>query len=222
MATSKNIFLRFGSEPRFDLEPRFDSEPTTPQSPPQLTRQTNEWIKYVGNYPSNCAKDVTRIHLRDLIGRTPIYTTRHILQSPVSFSRVCDKVNSIYIQLEIFAENGLITLTKVVGGANLIYKQNEISIRFYFVEETNMFHAIIRKRTIYTKIGATYPDMHDVSSLIYCLRMIFITPGIFTTFDFELNSEDIQRASPVTNELSLIRPEKNSCSDEAADWLRGW
>ncbi len=52
--------------------------------------------------------------------------------------------------------------------------------------------------------------------------MIFITPGLFVSFDFELNAEDIQRASTVTFELSLIQPEKEEepawLKDENADW----
>jgi hypothetical protein len=212
-------------------------ETVIPDRPPKLVRQTNEWINYFGQYPIACAEIVSETKFQDKIGRTGNYITRHILQSPVN-SRVLslsptrcevatvqrqvrDKANSIYAQLEIFADNGLITMTKVTGGAKLTYQGNEIFIKFYIVEETSMFHATISKSAIYFN-GVTHPEMDDVSSLMYCLRMIFITPGLFVSFDFELNAEDIQRASSVTFELSLIQPEKEEepawLNDENADW----
>jgi hypothetical protein len=192
-------------------------DPGTPTTPPKIVRQTHDWIHYFGQYSRACAEIISETNFQDKIGRTGDYITRHVLQSSVN-SRVLslsptrcevasvqcqvrDKVNSVYAQLEIFAENGLINLTKVTGGANLTYQGNEIFIKFYIVEETSMFHVTISKRAIYYN-GVTHPEMDDVSSLMYCLRMIFITPGLFVSFEFELNAEDIQRASAVTFEFN--------------------
>lgn len=210
-------------------------DPGTPPRPFKMVRQTNEWIHYFGQYSTACAEIITESKFQDKIGRTGDYITRHVLQSSVN-SRVLslsptrcevasvqrqvrDKANSIYAQLEIFAENGLITLTKVTGGANLTYRGNEIFIKFYIVEETSMFHVTISKSAIYFN-GVTHPEMDDVSSLMYCLRMIFITPGLFVSFEFELNAEDIQRASVVTFEMIQLEKEEEPAwlNDENADW----
>ena len=199
-----------------------------PSKPWPLVRQTNEWINYFGEFGVACAEINTERGFQTRIGRSGNFITRHVLQVPINSNilllsptnievgavqrEVRDKVEWIYMQLEVFEDVGL-RWKKVNGGANLTYQGEDIFLRFILVEETSMFHVIISKRSRYLMGELTYPDMENVSSLIYCLRMIFVTPGLFNSFDFELNAEDIERASVVTFELGLAQPQ------EEPEWL---
>jgi hypothetical protein len=124
------------------------------------------------------------------------------------------------MQLEMFADSGMITWKKVTGGANIQFQNETIFLQFKLCEDTSMFHVLVSKasRILWGKL--TYPEMENISSFIYCLRMIFITPGLFTTFDFDLTYDDIQRASEITFELSLVLPEAppDWLNDDNADW----
>lgn len=202
--------------------------PSAPARPWPLVRQTNNWINYFGDYPSACA-EIINGNIQESVGRTGKYITRHVLQLPVNSTSLAlyptrnqiavvqrdvrDKVERIYDQLEMFAENGLFAWKKTTGGAELVFQGETVFLHFKLCEETSMFHALISKRPIMSR-GLVYPEMQNLSSLIYCLRMIFVTPGIFVSFDFELTWEDLQQASGVTFELSVIPP-----SDEEPEWL---
>ena len=199
-----------------------------PAKPWPLVRQTNNWINYFGDYPSACA-EIINGNIQESVGRTGNYNTRHVLQLPVNSTSldlyptrhqiavvqrdVRDKVEKIYDQLEMFAENGLFAWKKTTGGAEIEFQGETIFIHFKLCEETSMFHALISKRSRMVR-ELVYPEMDNLSSLIYCLRMIFVTPGIFVSFDFELTWKDLQQASSVTFELSVILP-----SDDEPEWL---
>jgi hypothetical protein len=203
-----------------DLSMVASSEPAKPWP---LVRQTNDWINYFGDYPNACAEIIDG-NIQASVGRTGKYITRHVLQVPVNADplriyptnrevsivqrEVRDKVERIYEQLEIFAENGLFTWKKTTGGAEIVFQGETIIIHFKLCQETNMFHALISKcpRMVRELI---YPEMDNISSLIYCIRMIFVTPGLFVSFDFELSCEDIQQASVVTFELSIVPPRED-------------
>lgn len=209
--------------------------PDLPARPRPLKRQTNEWINYFGDYPAACA-EIINGNIQASVGRTGKYITRHVLQLPVNSSDllihptnqeiaavqrdVADKVILIYTQLEIFADNGFFTLRKKTGGAEIDFQGETIFIHFKLCQETSMFHTLISKRSRMIR-ELIYPEMDNISSLIYCLRMIFVTPGIFVSFDFELTCEDIQTASVVTFELSIVPPEEEEpewLNDTNADW----
>jgi len=204
-----------------------------PDGPPlarPLVRQTNEWQNYFGEFGAACAEIGTERGFQSRIGQGGNYITRHVLQVPVDSRElllsptnndigavqrdVRDKVERIYSQLDMFADIGLITWRRENGGAELTYRDETIYLRFVLVEDTSMFHVIISKRARYVMGTFVYPEMDNLSSLIYCLRMIFITPGMFNTFEFDLTAEDIQRASAVTFELSLMPPPQ-----EEPEWL---
>lgn len=205
-----------------------------PPRPSPLKRGTNDWINYFGAYPYACAEITRDIHA--YVGRTGNRITRHVLQIPIDSSNlrlyptnreisavqrdVRDKVEWIYMQLETFSDNGSITLKKTTGGAEIEYQGERIYVNFYICEETSMFHVLISKRSRYITTGLIYPDMDNVSSMMYCLRMIFITPGLFPSFNFDLNQDDIERASVVTFELSLVQPEPDPewMNDENSSW----
>jgi len=201
--------------------------PSAPSRPWPLVRQTNNWVNYFGDYPTACA-EIINGNIQASVGRTGNYITRHVLQVPVNANplliyptnreisivqrEVRDKVERIYDQLELFAENGLFTWKKTTGGAELEFQGETVIFHFKLCEETNMFHALISKRSRMIR-DLIYPEMDNVSSLIYCIRMIFVTPGLFVSFDFELSCEDIQQASVVTFELSIVQPQ------EDPEWL---
>jgi hypothetical protein len=191
------------------------------KGPRRLRRQTNEWLNYFGDYScgcvdsSACAEIVTKLY--DVNG--------HILEVPVNSAvlhnyptrkevkevqcNVRDKVVLIYTQLEIFAENGLITWKKETGGAEIRYRDEIISLRFKLCETTSMFHVIA--------VGS----LDNFASFIYCLRMLFITPGFFVDFEFELTQEDVDRANAVTLEPSLANAKEEEpewLNDTNADW----
>ena len=202
--------------------------PSAPARPWPLVRQTNNWINYFGDYPFACA-EIINGNIQESVGRTGKYITRHVLQLLVDSTSlviyptrhqiaavqrdVRDKVLRIYDQLEMFAENGLFTWKKTTGGAELEFQGETVIFHFKLCEETSMFHTLISKRPRMVR-GLVYPEMDNVSSLIYCLRMIFVTPGIFVSFDFKLSWEDLQQASSVTFELSVIPP-----PEEEPEWL---
>ena len=205
-------------------------EPLEPPLARPLVRQTNEWQNYFGEFGVACAELGMDSGFQSRIGQGGNYITRHVLQVPID-SRdlllspsnnqigriqrdVRDKVERIYMQLEMFADAGLFVWRRENGGAELTYRDEKIFLRFVLVQDTSMFHVIISKRSRYVMGVFTYPEMDSLSSLIYCLRMIFITPGMFNTFEFELNAEDIQRASEVTFELSLLPPQ-----EEEPEWI---
>jgi hypothetical protein len=218
-------------------------EDDTPARRIPLQRQTNEWINYFGEYPGACAEIIGDI--QPFIGRTGTHSARHVLQLPVNSMdlklyptnreiatvqrNVRDNVEVVYTQLEIFADNGSMTFIRTTGGAEINYQGETIFVNFYISEESSMFHVVISKLAFnvsgrpFSKVSELslgnlyYPDMNNVSSLIYCLRMIFITPGLFTSFDFDLDEDDIERASSVTLELSLVLP-KESLPEEP-EWL---
>lgn len=192
-----------------------------PSRPAPLKRGTNEWINYFGQYPRACAEIIT--------GNIREFNGSHVLEVHVNSNAlrlyptrpeiaavqcdVRDKVESIYSQLEIFADNGLITLKKLTGGAEIRYQNEVVFLQFKICEETSMFHVIISK-------PAGGP-MDNLASLIYCLRMIFVSPGFFVTFDFELTQEDVERASVVTFETSVAQPKEDEpawMNDANADW----
>lgn len=192
-----------------------------------LVRQTNEWTNYFGDYPAACA-EIMNGDIQTHVGRTGKYITRHVLQLPVNSNNlllsptnreiaviqrdVQHKIEIIYMQLEIFADNGLFTLRKTTGGAELVFQGETVFIHFKLCQETSMLHALISKRPKLIR-ELIYPEMDNISSLIYCLRMIFVTPGVFVSFDFDLNCEDIQQASVMTFELSIVPP------TEEPEWL---
>jgi hypothetical protein len=226
--SSESVFSRYNAPyivDRLDLDLPV---PDLPALPRPLRRQTNEWINYFGEYSRACAEITTEESFRSRIGRNGNYITRHVLQMAVDSSNlllhprpeevgvvqreVRDKVEWIYMQLEMFGDVGLVW-KRTTGGAELEHENDTVILRFLLVEETSMFHVIISKRSRYLMGEVVYPDMENLSSLIYCLRMIFITPGFFAAFNFEINAEDIQRASSVTFELSLAQPE------EEPEWM---
>jgi hypothetical protein len=203
---------------------------TIDDEPPRirpLVRQTNEWTGYFGDYPAACA-EIMNGNIQDHVGRTGKYITRHVLQLPINSNSlllsptnreigaiqrdVQSKIEIIYMQLEVFADNGLITLRKTKGGAEIVFQGETVFIHFKLCQETSMLHTLISKRPKLIR-ELIYPEMDNISSLIYCLRMIFVTPGIFVSFDFELNYEDIEQASVMTFELSIVPP------TEEPEWL---
>jgi len=209
--------------------------PDEPPRPRPLRRQTNDWISYFGDYPSACA-EIINGNIHSSIGRTGKYTTRHVLQLPVDSNNlllhptnqeiaaiqrdVRDKVQLIYTQLEIFADNGFFTMRKTTGGAEIEFQGETVIFHFKLCQETSMFHTLVSKRSRMMR-DLVYPEMDNISTLIYCLRMIFVTPGIFISFDFDLTCEDIQAASVVTFELSIVPPpeeEPEWLNDTNADW----
>uniref|UniRef100_A0A6C0HTD0 Uncharacterized protein n=1 Tax=viral metagenome TaxID=1070528 RepID=A0A6C0HTD0_9ZZZZ len=243
LSRTSSTLLRTSSEPVFSrhnapfIMGRTEDLPASvSEFPPRIRRSTHEWSNYFGQYPSACAEIIGEENFRSRIGRTGEYTTRHVLQMAVNSRdlhlsptpdevgvvqrEVRDMVRRIYTQLELFGDIGLVW-KKTTGGAELMYENDVVTLRFLLVEETSMFQVIIRKQTRYLMGTVVYPDMENLSSLIYCLRMIFITPGFFAGFNFEINAEDIQRASSVTFELSLVPPkeleELESMSDDG-EW----
>lgn len=192
-----------------------------PSRPAPLRRGTNAWMNYFGQYPRACAEIIDG-NIRELNGS-------HVLEVPVNSNAlrlyptrseiaavqcdVRDKVEQIYSQIELFGDNGLIEWKRLTGGAEIRYQNEVIYLQFKICEETSMFHVIISK-------PAGGP-MDNLASFIYCLRMIFITPGLFVTFDFELTQEDVERASVVTFETSVAQPKEEEpawMNDEIADW----
>ena len=209
--------------------------PDEPPRPRPLKRQTNDWINYFGDYPAACA-EIINGNIHSSVGRTGIYITRHVLQLPVDSNNlllhptnqeiaavqrdVRDKVQLIYTQLEIFADNGFFTMKKTTGGAEIDFQGETVIFHFKLCQETSMFHTLVSKRSRMMR-DLVYPDMDNISTLMYCLRMIFVTPGIFISFDFDLTCEDIQVASVVTFELSIVPPpeeEPEWLNDTNADW----
>ena len=236
MATSTR-FSRFSDNNAPYIADSADLSLDIPDEPPRirpLVRQTNDWINYFGDYPAACAEIISG-NIQAHVGRTGQYITRHVLQLPINSNNlllypttreiaavqrdVQNKIEVIYMQLEVFADNGLITFRKTTGGAEIVFQGETIILHFKLCQETSMLHALISKRPRMIR-ELIYPEMDNISSLIYCLRMIFVTPGIFVTFDFDLNCEDIQRASVVTFELSIVPPaeEPEWLNDTNADW----
>lgn len=208
-----------------------------PARPRPLIRHTNDWINYFGDYPKACAEIIDR-NIQELVGRTGKYITRHVLQLPVDSNalrihptntqiaavqlNIRDKVERIYLQLEMFAENGLFTWKKTTGGAEIEFQGETVIFHFILCEETSMFHTLVSKRPKMIR-ELIYPEMNNISSLIYCLRMIFVTPGLFVSFDFDINWEDIQQASVVTFEVSIAPPQEEPewVDDAAAPLFEG-
>jgi hypothetical protein len=209
--------------------------PDEPPRPRPLKRQTNDWISFFGDYPAACA-EIINGNIHSSVGRTGKYITRHVLQLPVDSNNlllhptnqeiaavqrdVRDKVQLIYTQLEIFADNGFFTMKKTTGGAEIDFQGETVIFHFRLCQETSMFHTLVSKRSRMMR-DLVYPDMDNISTLMYCLRMIFVTPGIFISFDFDLTCEDIQVASVVTFELSIVPPpeeEPEWLNDTNADW----
>lgn len=212
-----------------DADLTVTSVSSAPSRPWPLVRQTNDWINYFGDYPRACA-EIINGNIQESVGRTGKYTTRHVLQLPVNSNNlryyptnhevaivqrdVQEKVERIYDQLEMFAENGLFTWKKTTGGAEIEYQGETVILHFKICQETSVFHALISKRARLAR-EFIYPNMDNLSTLIYCLRMIFVTPGIFVSFDFELSWKDLQQAGVVTFELSIIPPPQ-----EEPEWMK--
>jgi len=215
----------------FMLDAHLTAPPVSsaPSRPWPLVRQTNDWINFFGDYPRACA-EIINGNVQESVGRTGKYVTRHVLQLPVNSNilqyhpanhevavvqrDVQEKVERIYDQLEMFAENGLFKWKKTTGGAEIEYQGETVILHFKLCEETSMFHALISKPSRLAR-ELIYPNMDNLSTLIYCLRMIFVSPGIFVSFDFELTWEDLQQASAVTFELSVIPPPQ-----EEPEWMK--
>ena len=194
---------------------------TEPPRPQKLKRQTNDWLDYFGSYPNACASITTEADIRSTIGKTGCFTTRHVLnvkinsddllqkasntQVSVVQRDVRDKVNFLYLQLDTFADAGIISVKRVPGGAEIKYQGEDIFLSFKVCDDSGNFHVLISKKSRWMG-ELTYPDMENVTSLIYCLRLIFITPGLFTTFDFEVEYKEWQKTSGITLELSLEQP----------------
>jgi hypothetical protein len=209
----------------FDTDLLYPPEPenSEPARPQKLKRQTNEWMYYFGEYPSACAFISTEAEVRSDIGKTALFVTRHVLNLKIDSDSlkqkasntqvamvqcdVRDKVNFIYLQLDTFADSGLITVKRSAGGAEINYQGESIFLVFKVCDDSGNFHVLIMKKSRWMG-QLTYPDMENVTSLIYCLRMIFINTGLFTTFEFEVAHEDWARTSGITLELSLETPEE--------------
>lgn len=204
-------FSYHNSPSLIDMDLMIPDKPTT--GPHKLKRQTNEWTSYFGDYPSACAEIIN--------GR---FKGTHVLEVPVNSNAlllhptrkevkevqcdVRDKVQHIYSQLELFAENGIITWKKETGGAEIRYRDETATLHFKLCEKTSMFHVAI-------------DASENFASFIYCLRMIFITPGFFVTFEFDLTQEDVDRASVVTHERCIVPLKEENpewMTDENADW----
>lgn len=196
----------------------------------RMSHFLNSCESYFGNYPTVCAKIVTGIEIRRMLGRKKCSVTRHVLFSSVKPSSsqidnfqetVCDKIEWIYMQLEIFGDIG-VKWKKTPGGAELNYKDETVFLSFYVCDDAGMFHVLLSKKSKMVRGILTFPEMGNVSSLIYCLRMIFITPGFFTTFDFELTHEDVAQTSHVTFELSLEVPEPEEINNQEWFYAPAW
>jgi hypothetical protein len=183
------------------------------KGPRKLVRQTNEWINYFGDFPAACAEISGKINGTHVL-EVPV-NSRVLLLHPTRKEvkdvqrDVRDKVELVYSQLELFADSGIIAWKKETGGAEVRYGDETVTLYFKLCEETSMFHVVMSG------------DPENFASFLYCLRMIFITPGLFVSFDFDLTQEDVDRASVVTRERFVVKPKEENpdwMTDENADW----
>lgn len=171
----------------------------------ELVRQTNEWIKYVGDFPFACAEITSEKNIRRDVGRG----TRHVLQIPIEHRGmrhvevqrdVRDKIERVHTQLKMFADIGLFQMVLKTGGVEL----DDALVQFKICD--GMLHVLIGKQSKIVMGELVYPEMGSLSPLIHCLRMIFVVPEFFANLEFELTAEDIARASVMTFELTLMPP----------------
>lgn len=196
-----------------DLEDETCSDPPRPQP---MKRGTNEWLYYFGLYPEACAAISSEAEIRSTIGKNGCSITRHVLfdkldsdllmhptskiQVAVVQQELIDKIELIYSQLQAFASTGVITCKKYSGGAQLEYQGELITLSFKVCDDSGMFHVLISKPSRWMSHEITYPEMENVTPLIYCLRMIFITPGIYPSFDFEIEDAEWKKTQSITME----------------------
>jgi hypothetical protein len=203
-----------------------------PVSPVQLTRQTNEWIFYFGDYPRHCAYiDATEKQLQDTIGKSGVSITRHILHAPIANSDkllnsptreelqeakndVRNKIQRIEEQLQVFVDAGLFDMILTSGRIKLIYQDQYVNIDFVVCDDSGLFHVLINKPSSYDG-NLIYPDMRDLNKLIYVLRTITMdhTLSYYTDLSFEF-PEDLWHSlrsmtlEPTSQYLSSPREEE--------------
>jgi hypothetical protein len=211
--------------------PKHDADTGLPAFPAKLTRQTNEWIFYFGDYPTHCAYiDATENQLKDTIGKTGLAITRHVLRVPIAISHrllndptleeiqeakndVSNKIQRIEEQLQVFVDAGLFEMILTSGRIKLIYQDQYVNIDFVVCDDSGLFHVLINKPSSYNG-NLIYPDMRDLNKLIYVLRTITMdhTLPYYPDLSFEF-PEDLWHSSrnmtlePTSQYLSSPREE---------------
>jgi len=186
---------------------------------PSLQRQTNEWIRFYGAYPTHGAiitmdqEIAWRLQMGD----------RHVagIRIPRTEDRrmrrdVVRKIGDLVSQLDKFSAEGLVW-KKNLGSIDLDFDGQLVVFKMYVCDDTEMFHVLAEGPTPFRD-----QTNEKLNKIIYSVRVMYQENDALPSFEsIELTPQKWEATYDVTREqtmdhVSFPQPE-NIASEEVTD-----
>jgi hypothetical protein len=204
-ATFASIDIDFLRHPVFMQQ---EEEELAENFPAPLKRQTNEWIRFYGAYPTYGALIATeqeiawRLHMGD----------RHVagIRIPRGEDRimrrdVVRKIGDLVGQLDKFSAEGLVW-TKSPGCIELDFDGYMVAFKMYVCDETEMFHVLVEgPRNLLTRASPFLDQTNEkLNKIIYSVRVVYQENDALPSFEsIDLTPEKWEATYDVTREQTM-------------------
>jgi predicted transcriptional regulator len=180
--------------------------------PAPLKRQTNEWIRFYGAYPTYGALITTE---REIAWRLQM-GDRHVagIKIPRSEDRimrrdVVRKIGDLVGQLDKFSAEGLVW-NKSPGCIDIDFDGHFVIFKMYVCDDTEMFHVLVegQQRLLFPQAASAIPFLGEtnekLNKIIYSVRVMYQENDVLPSFEsIELTPEKWEATYDVTREQNM-------------------